>query len=242
MNTQSGFGDSNPQPKPQAIERTREVEVAPEPITMEGVQAMVRMMLDQQMRETRCLIQQSKDELTVPVRQAPALEATIWVAKSVGKKINDRIANKVEVGKKRKFEGSSRSNRKNLSSQSRGGRGKAKWCNRKCPKEVTCFKCGKIGHNAHKCSTKEEVCLKCSGVGHFKQDCPMRATTPNVLLKHYEGYDEKVTCYKCGRIGHYASKCMSKSKVCYGCNKEGHLRRDCPKRHEAADKVIKSED
>ena len=98
MNTQSGFGDSNPQPKPQAIERTREVEVAPEPITMEGLQAMVWMMLDQQMRETRCLIQQSKDELTVPVRQAPTLEAAI----------------RVKIGKKRKFEGSSSSNRKSL--------------------------------------------------------------------------------------------------------------------------------
>ena len=103
MNTQSGFGDSNPQPKPQVIERTPEVADAPEQITMEGVQAMVRMMLDQQMRETRCLIQQSKDQLTVPVRQAPALEATIWVVRSIEEKINDRIANKFEVGKKRKL-------------------------------------------------------------------------------------------------------------------------------------------
>ena len=92
---------------------------------------MVRVMLDQQMEETRRLLQQSKDELIVPVRQAPTLEATIWV----------------EVGKKRKFEGTSRSNKNNMFSQFGGGRGEAKWCyeygrkhNGGCYKEVTCFK------------------------------------------------------------------------------------------------------
>ena len=58
------------------------------------------------MEETRRLLQQSKDEHTVPVRQEPTLETTIRVAKSVEEVINGCIANKVEVGKKRKFEGS----------------------------------------------------------------------------------------------------------------------------------------
>ncbi|XP_023740668.1 uncharacterized protein LOC111888793 [Lactuca sativa] len=122
-----------------------------------------------------------------------------------------------------------------------GIRGETKWCNKYgrkhngiCPKEVICFKCGKTSHYAHKCSTKEVVCLKCSGDGHFKQDWLMRATTPNVPLKHYERCDEEVTCYKYGKTGHYAGKFTSKKRVCYECNKEGNLLRDCPKKNEAA--------
>ena len=45
-------------------------------------------------------------EYTVPVRQTPTLEAAIWVAKSVEEMIKGRTTNKVEVGEKRKFEGS----------------------------------------------------------------------------------------------------------------------------------------
>ena len=98
-------------------------------------------MLDQQMEEIRRLLQQSKDELTMPVRQAPTLEATVWVAKSVEEMINDRIGKKVEVGKKRKFEVYSRSEKNYMFSNSGGG-GEAKWCdkygrkhNGGCPKE-----------------------------------------------------------------------------------------------------------
>ncbi|XP_023745202.1 zinc finger protein GIS2-like [Lactuca sativa] len=48
-----GYGNGNPQSEPQVIELALEVAVAPEPIKMAGVQEMVRMMLDQQMEETR---------------------------------------------------------------------------------------------------------------------------------------------------------------------------------------------
>ena len=126
-------------------------------------------------------------------------------------------------------------------SQSGGGRGEAKWCykygrkhNGGCHKEVTCFKCGSTGHYAPKCSTKEEVCLKCSGKGHFKRDCPIKAPTPNVPLKYYEGCNEEVTCYRCGRIGHYSKDCTHRDKVCYRCRDKGHMSRDCPKKNEAA--------
>ncbi|XP_023738334.1 uncharacterized protein LOC111886327 [Lactuca sativa] len=193
---------------------------------------MVRIMLDQQMEETRRLLQKSKDELTVPVSQTPTLEATIWVARSVDEVINGSIASKVEIGKKRKFEGSSRSDKNNMSSKS-GGVGEAKWCdkygrkhNGRCPKEVTCFKCGKTGYYAHECPTEEEVCFKCSKKGHFKQECPMRATKPSVPPKHHG----RVTCFKCRKHGHYADECTFNTRVCYECNEKGHLKQDCPKR------------
>ncbi|KAL7596148.1 hypothetical protein Lser_V15G28501 [Lactuca serriola] len=127
--------------------------------------------------------------------------------------INDRFANKVEAGKKRKFEGSSRSDKYG-----------------RCPKEVTCLKCGKTGHYAQKCPTEEEVCFKCSKEGHFKQDFPMRATKPSVSLKHYVKYYEKVTCFKCGKHGHYADECAFNTRVCYECTEEWHFKQDCPKK------------
>ncbi|XP_023729218.1 uncharacterized protein LOC111876887 [Lactuca sativa] len=236
VSTRSRFGSGNPQPEPPVIEHVPEVAAAPRPITMAGVQAMVRIMLDQQMDETMRLLQRSKDELTVPVRHTPSLEATITVAKYVDELINDNIANKFDVGKKRKFEGSSRSDKNNMFSKS-GGVVEAKWCdkygrkhNSRCPKEVTCFKCRKTGHYAHECPTEEEVFFKCSKEGHFKQECPMRATKPSVPLKHNGRYYEKVTCFKCGKHGHYADECTLNTRVCYGCNEEGRLKQDCPKR------------
>ncbi|KAL7582637.1 uncharacterized protein LOC111912702 [Lactuca sativa] len=149
--------------------------------------------------------------------------------------INDRIANKVKVGKKMKFEGSSRSENNYMFSNSGGG-GEAKWCdkygrkhNGRCPKEVTYFKCGKTGHYADECPTEEEVCFKCSKEGHFEQECPMRDRKPSVLLKHYGRYYEKVTCFKCGKRGNYVDECTFNTRVCYDCNEEGHLKQDCPK-------------
>ena len=50
-------------------ERVSVVAVAPEPITMAGVQAMIQMMLDHQIEETRCLLQQDTDEPVMPVEQ-----------------------------------------------------------------------------------------------------------------------------------------------------------------------------
>ncbi|XP_052621088.1 uncharacterized protein LOC128126933 [Lactuca sativa] len=132
-------------------------------------------------------------EYTMPVRQALTLEAAIWDAKYVEEMIKVRTTNKVEVGEKRKFEGSSRSENKNRFMKSdlnnkryRDGI-EEKWCDKcrrkhigKCYKEVTYFKCGKSGHYANKCTTKREFYFKCGEEGHFKQDCPERerATKP----------------------------------------------------------------
>ena len=51
------------------------VEVTPEPITMAGVQAMMRAMLAEQREEMRRMMQENRDEATVPiVQQEPILE------------------------------------------------------------------------------------------------------------------------------------------------------------------------
>ena len=105
-------------------------------------------------------------EYTMPLRQAPTLEATIWAAKSVEEVIKGRTANKVEVGEM-KFEGSLISKKKNRFPKSDsnnkwfGDRNEEKWCDKyrrkhigRCSKEVTCFKCRKNGHYTNECTTK----------------------------------------------------------------------------------------
>ena len=121
-------------------------------------------------------------EYAVPVRQAPTLEAAIWAAKSVENMIKGRTDSKVEVGEKRKLEGTSGSNEKRKFSKSGGGgRDEARWCDKckkkhsgKCGVEVTCFKCGKHGHYADECIFNKKVCYECNEEGHFKQDCPRK--------------------------------------------------------------------
>ena len=55
--TRSGAANANgnrdQQPQPQVVEQVPVIGVAPEPMTMAGVQAMMQMMLDRQMEETR---------------------------------------------------------------------------------------------------------------------------------------------------------------------------------------------
>ena len=51
------------------IEQVPVVAAAPEPMTMAGVQAMMQMMLDRQMEDTRRLLQQHREETTMPIEQ-----------------------------------------------------------------------------------------------------------------------------------------------------------------------------
>ena len=66
--TCSEFGNANGNiNQPPVIERIPVVVAAPEPITLAGVQAMIQMMLDRQMEETRRLLQQNQEEATIPI-------------------------------------------------------------------------------------------------------------------------------------------------------------------------------
>ena len=55
--------------QPSVIEQIPVVVAAAEPIMIGGVQAMIQAMLDRQMEETRLLLQQTREELTMPIEQ-----------------------------------------------------------------------------------------------------------------------------------------------------------------------------
>ena len=115
------------------------------------------------------------------VKMATTLKASIRAAKNVEIQLREKGLERVEVGEKRRFVGSSRSENKNRflksdpNNNKYGDCNEERWCDkyrrkhiRRCPKDVTCFKCGRIGHYDHKCTTQREVCFKCGGEGHFK--------------------------------------------------------------------------
>ncbi|KAL7606732.1 uncharacterized protein LOC111889055 [Lactuca sativa] len=122
------------------------------------------------------------------------MEAAIWAGKSIEEMIKGRAVNKVEVGEKRKFEGSARSNKK-IKSGSRkfgGGGSKAKCCEmwkkkhfEKCSEEVTCYRCGKTWHYANECTTNKRVCYGYNEEGHISKYFPKKkeVAEPNVPPK-----------------------------------------------------------
>ena len=83
-------------------------------------------------------------EYTVPVCHTPTLEAAIWASKSIEEMIKGRTTNKVEVGEKRKFEGSSRPEKKNRFPKSDpknkryGDNNEEKWCDKCRRKHIGC--------------------------------------------------------------------------------------------------------
>lgn len=77
------------------------------------------------------------------------------------------------------------------------------------PREVSCYKCGRLGHTGLACTgSREETydvmspssCYKCGEEGHFSWECPSTTKVPS-------------TCYKCGEEGHFLRECTSTTKV-----------------------------
>ena len=70
VRTRSGVGnaDENRNQVP-VIEQIPVMAAAPEPMTMAGVQVMIQAMLNNQMEETRRLIRQNREELSIRVEE-----------------------------------------------------------------------------------------------------------------------------------------------------------------------------
>ena len=70
VRTRSGVGNADEnRNQPPVVEQAPVVAAAPEPMTMAGVQAMIQMMLDRQMEETRRLLQQNREEVSLQVEE-----------------------------------------------------------------------------------------------------------------------------------------------------------------------------
>ncbi|KAK3205533.1 hypothetical protein Dsin_019579 [Dipteronia sinensis] len=123
------------------------------------------------------------------------------------------------------------------------------------PREVSCFKCGQLGHTGLACNRSRgetntdtaspSSCYRCGEAGHFARECMNSPKACN--RSRGETYTDTAppsSCYRCGEAGHFARECMSSAKACnrpqgetntdtaptsscYRCGEAGHFAREC---------------
>ncbi|KAI5399861.1 hypothetical protein KIW84_064979 [Lathyrus oleraceus] len=59
-----------------------------------------------------------------------------------------------------------------------------------------CYRCGRVGHRVHECTSAEMKCFKCGKGGHLAAECRLKT----------------VTCFNCGEVGHISPQCPKPKK------------------------------
>ena len=91
-----------------------------------------------------------------------------------------------------------------------------------------CYKCGKAGHFANKCTTKEtpvkkpvkkKVCSRCGRSSHTEENCFATTDIHGMYIsdpeeEEYSSEDDDLgACFRCGRIGHYSNTCYARTDI-----------------------------
>ena len=94
-----------------------------------------------------------------------------------------------------------------------------------------CYKCGKPGHFANKCTTKKKpenkkpvkktVCSRCGRSSHTEENCYAKTDIHGNYIIDSEEEEEYSSsededfnaCFRCGRLGHYANTCYARKDI-----------------------------
>ncbi len=94
-----------------------------------------------------------------------------------------------------------------------------------------CYKCGKPGHFANKCTIKKKpekkkhekkkACSRCGRSSHTEENCYAKTDIHGDYIIDSEEEEEYSSsededfnaCFRCGRIGHYANTCYARKDI-----------------------------
>ena len=94
-----------------------------------------------------------------------------------------------------------------------------------------CYKCGKPGHFANKCTTKKKPenkkpekkksCKRCGRSSHTEKNCYAKTDIHGDYIidsdeeeEYSSSEDEDLgACFRCGRIGHYSNTCYARKDI-----------------------------